>query len=210
MTGASNMSKKPKIVKAFKETPIWHDDSKTLSKDTGIHDGMNNARLTAKTYGKKPLKSVKKPNYDIELWEYVLPASPNRVNVLVFCLVNNKVVGYIRSEIDKRVDADEYAKFPTIEISVVQDEYQGQGMGSSMYDMLMSQYGGFKSDTTLSGEEGHGSYDIWDKLGKKYHAYLYDEENRTVKEVPKFTRDMLSKKGRNSLLRFLVTRDSIV
>lgn len=201
------MSKKPKIVKVFKETPIWHDASKELSKDTGIHDGIDNARLTAKTYGKKPLMSKKAGDFTIQVWEYVLPASPQKKNILVFCITpDNKVAGYIRGEIFSKIHPSD--KFPTVEISVVKDNFQGQGLGKSMYEALMSQFGGIISDTTLSGEEGHGSFNIWERLGNKYHAYILF--NDKLKEVPKFHREDLEDADDNSSKRFVVSRDSII
>lgn len=197
-----------KLIKLFLETPVFNDDSKAVSKDEAILNGADNSRLNAKTYGKKPIfssthKSLKHGKYILQIWEYVLPASPKKVNVVVFCLVDNSIAGYIRAEI---VKTDEVvSKFPTIDISLVKDEYQGDGMGSSMYAALMTNYGGMKSDTTLTGESGKGSFDIWEKLGNKYNSYLYDEDKGKIKQVPNFTRKMMVNKGRNAYIRFLVT-----
>lgn len=200
-----NMNKK--LIKLFLETPVWNDDSKVVSKDDAILNGADNARLTAKTYGKNPVFSStnnsKYGKYVLQIWEYVLPAAPKKVNVVVFCLLENSIAGYIRAEIVK--NEEEVSKFPTIDISLVKDQYQGGGMGSSMYDALMAKYGGLKSDTTLTGQEGKGSFDIWEKLGDSYNSYLYDEDKKKIKAVPKFTRRMMVNKGRNAYIRFLVT-----
>jgi len=194
-----------KLTKIFIETPIWNDDSKKLSKDDSIDNGIQNARMTAKTYGKKPVSVNKYGDFVIEIWEYRLPAVKNKTNVLVFCLNQNKTVGFIRAE---KVDGDSLtSKFPVIELTVVKDEYQGKGIGKTMYKNLMDTYSGLISDTSLTGESGTGSYDIWERMGGTYNAYLYFGDK--LKRVPKFNRNMLKKNNKNAETRFVVSKEEI-
>lgn len=196
-----------KLNKMFRETPIWHDDSKELSKDDAIHAGIDNARTNAKYYGKKPLFAKKNGDFAIEVWEYVLPASPKKKNVLVFCLMkNNYIAGYIRGEI---VTSNQgiTSRLPTVEISVVKDEFQGKGLGKSMYEALMSAYGGIISDKTLTGETGAGSFNIWERLGNKYHSYILYKGQLTP--VQGFHREDMEDNDDNADKRFVVSKDEI-
>jgi hypothetical protein len=75
----------------------------------------------------------------------------------------------------------------------VAEEHQGKGIAITVYDYMIEKY--FKtlySDSSLTGEEGYGSFNIWNKLSRLInYAYLYDERSKTHTPVKEFTRDMM-------------------
>jgi uncharacterized protein YeeX (DUF496 family) len=90
----------------------------------------------------------------------------------------------------------------------VKEKYQGIGIAFNVYVYMIENYmQTLYSDTSLTGEVGKGSFDIWVKLGKYFpFKYVYDEEGNMLEAVDGFTREMMGDEN----IRFVVsTKEAI-
>jgi hypothetical protein len=69
---------------------------------------------------------------------------------------------------------------------------------------MIDQVGGLVSDKSLTGEEGRGSFQMWQKLAKEYNPYfLRWNSNKNVYEtipVKEFSREMMTSSDENFMV----------
>jgi len=87
-------------------------------------------------------------------------------------------------------------------------EAQGKGIAIKLYIYAIEEFmKTLYSDTSLTGETGKGSFDVWVKLGKYFNfKYVYNEEENMLEAVDEFTRDMMGSEN----IRFVVSTEYLI
>lgn len=190
-----------KIRKIFLETPEWNDDKPEDQKPQD-YDWTDAARKTReaelKHYKKKP--SVANGGYVYSGYEDNYGGDIS----FVVARVENSNEPLIGEMVIEKVDNFRYPAIMTVHIL---SKHRRLGIGYSLYDYAIRNYGGIISDKTLSGFDGKGSFQLWQALSKdvRYSCYLLHIENDKViktEPVKEITRDMM---GSNKV-RFMATK----
>jgi hypothetical protein len=96
--------------------------------------------------------------------------------VHVLAYDKNEVVGHLDTKFDSRYA---YPVEKSVWVSI-----PSQGIGYTMYEILLSVYKGIISDTEFTGKNDHGVFDIWEKLSKTYKPSIVNY-NRDIKSINK-------------------------
>jgi hypothetical protein len=80
-----------------------------------------------------------------------------------------------------------------------------------MYAMMIDNIGGLVSDESLTGETGSGSFQMWQKLAKKYNPYFLKWSNThnryNIMPVKEFNKEMMEPGSSDE--HFMVSKDPI-
>lgn len=189
------MSYSKKIIRIFTEMPVFDDSQLNLGTQPQKDQDINDKRLASlsklnKLVGKHNLQN----NISIEMLEN---QAQSNLNVYLIQTLGGKrhVIGLLDI-------MDNGFPYPSVQMSYVDKEFQGKGYSKLMYKMSIHYLGGLVSDAKLTGEKGHGSFNIWLSLGKEFFSYIIDE-NGTPHEIGQFDRSTMNSEE----TRFMVTED---
>jgi predicted GNAT family acetyltransferase len=162
------------------EMPAWKDSSKNISTSIDSNYDAYKKFLADGGFNKLDKFKVNK-EYSGEIYER------NKDTIYVIILTNYfpEVVGEF---IWRKNNKNQWQT----ESAAVADEHHGKGIATTVYmHMIENYFHTLYSDVTLTGEDGYGSFNIWNRLSQQYNAYIYDGKNYTP--VKEFTRDMMGK-----------------
>jgi predicted DNA-binding protein YlxM (UPF0122 family) len=188
-----------KIQSLFKESslnemPAWNDTNKSISK--GLENNFEkvmsflergNFRKVEEVKVVKGYKALITTRNADTFWVFIFEDWLGREVVGEFCWRKNNNGWQTES-------------------AAVSEDHQGKGIAWSIYNYMIEKY--FKvlySDTSLTGEDGYGSFNIWVRLSGKYNAYLYSIPNKSYTQVSRFTREMMG----DSNILFVVSVDEL-
>jgi GNAT superfamily N-acetyltransferase len=102
---------------------------------------------------------------------------------------------------------NEQGKWKTESVALA-PEAQGKGIAFKIYVHAIENYmHTLYSDTSLTGETGKGSFDVWVKLGNHFqYKYVYNVDEDMLEEVSGFTRELM---GDENVL-FVVSVEDII
>jgi GNAT superfamily N-acetyltransferase len=187
-----------RIIKTFSETPIFQDvhlgldrkNHKSEEYDAFYYDQAKKGRL---------IKKSELPEFRIELYN-----RQDTTEVFAINKSDNSIAGMLSATIVIYKFFND-SELPSVESVYVYKEFQKKGVGMAMYDILISSYGGCLSDRVLTGDSAKGSFNIWERLAKKYNAYYVGKTlvkgEFHIYKVDSFIRDMMHSPND----RFLVT-----
>lgn len=172
--------------KAMVEMPRFYDGSKDLAA-TEFKNNLKKIDLFKK-HESKSHKNIDngttKNGYDFSVFSYIEDIYPT-VETEVFDPKNDyKHIGSFKWFI--REDKLGYQT----EVALVHPDYQGNKISTQIYTyMIDNHFETLFSDSTLTGDTGKGSFQLWQKLGKMYNSYIYVEDKQKLIEVDGFDRD---------------------
>jgi GNAT superfamily N-acetyltransferase len=171
------------------ESPYWDDSNKNLSKLSDLTREKDELRYQNVQRHGSLVSSKQFGDYTLELWK-------NKNNRALFALKDGQIVGFLGAV---RL---EYFRFPKVISVYVYDEYQGKGIGKAMYDFMIDTVGGLVSDKSLTGEEGKGSFQMWQKLAKDYNPYFLRWKDNRYQTIPvkEFNREMMTSSDENFMV----------
>lgn len=144
-----------KIKELFVETPVFDDRNK---------DFLSSDRIFSTKKGKfvkteKVNQELEADIYDVTHYDYYS----------IMVRKNQNVIGMM--EIDYTIN--EKVPFPRMMAVAIKPIYRGKGYSKVLYDWVVDKFGGIISDESLTGEDGHGSFNLWQYLSKKYPTYIF-------------------------------------
>lgn len=155
--------------KKINETPVYNDVNKSLGlKDK---DTKDIEYKTLNDYFKKG-KLLKKEKIG-ELTFYLFSFDSDFMSAYILT-ETKKIISHV-----SMFNKSGYP-FPVVSYSFTREESRGKGLGLQLYEWAINHFGGLVSDTSLTGSDGKGSTKIWEKLSRKYYAYLvsYDSKSK--------------------------------
>lgn len=152
------------------EMPVINNIDKEMNiKTNNVHENLIKEYKNAKRNHTLKLKQ-KINEFEYELYE------TDDNDFVMYVLLNSNVIGMIGGFIKKFINK---YNFPQISALFVYKDFNGKGIATNFYKLLIDQYGGIVSDKTLT--DGGGSYDIWvKKLIPNYHFYVYNWTNGSI------------------------------
>lgn len=186
----------------LEEMPSFSDSNLVMGKKGTNDDEFN--RTAYQVAGEKVNEKLLRNGIKLEMFES--KNGPQHVYEL-FAFDGDEIVGRVKA--NTKVDAE--PNFPYMDFSYVYERYQGKGIATAMYEMIVDFAGGLYSDRTLTGREEGGSFSLWQKLATMYHAYLKKRVGYSGKilykitPVKQFDRDMMGAADD----RFLITADPL-
>lgn len=77
--------------------------------------------------------------------------------------------------------------------STVYKKYQGLGIGQKIYKKIIKLYGHLFSSSTLTGETGYGSFNLYQKLSKSktYECFVVDSKTLQATPVKQITKELM-------------------
>lgn len=194
---------KDKIVKLFKEAPMWNDDRETTPPDR--YETVPGAGWTPneRLEREKELQHYDKTGV-IDAGNYVYTTYENEDTIFVVARVKNSkepLVGEIF------LDKDSKYPFPVVQSVFNIEARRGKGIGEKFYDIIVNKFGGVISDKSLSGSTGKGSFQLWQKLANKYPAYMIatNKGKLTTQPVKQFDQNTVMGNGN---IRLMVSKKS--
>jgi GNAT superfamily N-acetyltransferase len=188
----------------FNESPIFDDTNKSMGErnsEDSLRDASN-YRMAVELMNL--VGSTQRGDYTIEVYK-------NKNKCEVFALDENKeVIGVLDCSLESHPSL-KIKEIPKVQSVYVYDEYQGKGIGITMYVFVIDIFGAIMSGYSLTGEEGRGSFQLWTKLGISY-PYKYIVSNIAskndikIKQVHDFTRENMT----NSREYFIVSKEKLV
>jgi hypothetical protein len=175
---------KKKLIKLFTEAPIWNDDRETTSPSQ--YETVPGAGWTPE---ERAEREKELQHYDktatIDGGDYIYSVYENEDTIFVVARVKNSkepLVGEIFLDKDKKYP------YPVVQSVFNIEAHRGKGIGNKFYSIIVDRFGGVISDRSLSGAEGKGSFQLWQKLAQQYPAYLLmsDKGKVTKQKVKEF------------------------
>lgn len=155
------MIKKHSVKNIFIEMPVYRDKDKDTFTDIEIM--------------KKKGKFEKTVRVNQEIEADIFNVTERNYLKIMF-RINQLVIGMV--EIDTRINS--VVLFPTIIGIAVKISSRGKGYSTIFYSWLIDYYKGIISDETLTGEEGHGSFQSWQKISKNYPTYIWKSKETAI------------------------------
>jgi GNAT superfamily N-acetyltransferase len=188
----SNMSYSSRIIRKFIEMPVFDDSQLALGSQPQKDQDTNDKRFASLSRLNKHVGKLNLPdNVSMEMLE-----NKEETNFIVYLVQNIRGGRHVVGMLDIM---DNGYPFPSVQMSYVDKEFQGKGYSKLMYKMAIKYLGGLVSDAKLTGEQGHGSFNIWQSLGKELYTYIIDDNNEPH-EVGQFDKSMM----RDENTRFMV------
>lgn len=163
------------------EMPAWNDAHKVISKDIG---------MSLKKLGlvRKEMQFIATDKFSVGNLKAIIWNRRSSENSTIIVDVVDDV-----KQIGEFIWYKEDGKWMT-ESAGVMEEYQGKGISFNVYvHMIENHMKALYSDTSLTGEEGKGSFDLWVKLGRHFpYRYIYSINDDMIEEVNEFNRDMMN------------------
>lgn len=172
---------KKKLIRLFIETPIWNDDRETSTPADYVWT------LEDRIEKEKDLKHYKFHN-KIEKDNYSYSIYSNEDTIIIAAHLKDKNEPLIGELV---FDRSSKYPFPNVVSAHILKEFRGIGIATDVYEIALKRFGGIVSDTSLSGFNGKGSFNIWAKLSKDYIPYIASRQNKRTKlfRVKKFKRE---------------------
>jgi hypothetical protein len=177
----------------LKETPVWDDTNKDISKSMGmrsiskVFQIMNNSQLIKE--------------FEFNGYKFLVFTNKAKGSLNIFILLDDIEIGEFSWYLTDNM-------WQTVSASVA-DKHQGKGLAYKAYTFAIDNYlNTLMSDYSLTGETGgKGSFDLWVKLGKTYQfKYLHDiRKPKNFQPVKEFTRDMMGDQN----IRFVVSKTNL-
>jgi GNAT superfamily N-acetyltransferase/predicted acetyltransferase len=161
-------------LQSIKETPMFSDKNKELADDESFMPPLN--ATLKRTYGIDIPVDGKLGKGKIELYQF--NSNPLSKEILLYA-PNGESIGAMIYDDDKDSDLP----FPTIDFSGIKEKYRGKGFSKILYDFVIKTYKGIISGYALTGEEGIGSFQIWQSLAKKYNIYKADSNTGVIMPI---------------------------
>jgi hypothetical protein len=131
-----------------------------------------------------------------------------KIDKLLKLTEGNKIVGVSVYDQDGRIgvfDFDFVKRSKTVKgyYSAVYKKWQGCGIGFEVYMYILKKYGKLMSGKTLTGRDGFGSFNLYEKLSKQVgvKSYIVDTRTGVKKRVKYFKKSHMDYKYN----RFLIT-----
>jgi GNAT superfamily N-acetyltransferase len=173
--------------KALSETPEFSDKDKSLGDD---EIGKPSGAVLKQQYEVKTAVGIGL----IQVYQYLF--SKTSKNALL-----KLDTGEYIAQLEYEDDISEDSPFPVIEFVGVRPEYRGKGISKLMYEWIIKKYKGLISDSTLTGEEGYGSFQVWQSLAKTYkNIYMIDLNTTLVKPITAIDKSLMGKKHERFML----------
>lgn len=173
------VSKEP--LNELKEAPVFDDSPKRMAYQNPLDKTTDTRTRDIANYNAYKKQSTK--FNEIKIGKYRIEGWSSGLGYIIYAFDGNVIVGKLSAD-----NSDNGVLSPMVHIVVVYKAYQGQGIAFAMYKMLIEESGHLSSSNHLSGKEGNGSFDIWEKLSTIYHSYIYDRQLDTLTPVKRFTR----------------------
>lgn len=175
------------------EMPAWNDGNKDISKYI-VKQNKREVLKGLETRGMDLVEKFKLGEYDVEVW--------TRGDNIQIHMYDSGLV-----HIGEFIWYNEDGKWKTESVALAQSA-QGKGIAFKIYIHAIENYmHTLYSDTSLTGETGKGSFDVWVKLGNHFqYKYVYNVDEDMLDEVTGFTRDMM---GDENVL-FVVSVEDII
>lgn len=159
-----------KSLEKIDESPIFDDDAKAM--------GVKKSRHTISDL--EMMKSIAE-KYDVlfrkDYANFSLVLIGDDIVRIYYMFALDKesnIIGRLTAQQERQTPPE--VIFPKVKLSFVYQDWQGKGVGKAMYKEMIDYTNGLTSDDALTGEEGYGSFDIWQSLGKQYYAYLIEKD----------------------------------
>jgi GNAT superfamily N-acetyltransferase len=178
-----------KELAAMTEMPEFSDKDKVLGDDESFLPPLH--ATLVKTFG-IDIPGVGKGK--AELYRFI---SNSEEKELLLYMPNGE--GCAVMQYDATKDSD--MPFPVISFCAVKESYRGKGLSKILYDFIIKLHKGIISDATLTGEDGYGSFQVWQSLNKKYKTYIVNTVNGIINPLPIITREHMGDHNE----RFMVT-----
>lgn len=146
------------IKKLFIETPIYDDDNKERFDDTEIK------------MKKGIFEHTERINQDLEVDFYDVKARG----------YHKLMIRKNQDLIELELDTNKVKLFPKIIGLAVRVPHRSKGYSYIFYKWLINRFGGIISDKSLTGEKGHGSFQLWQKISKEYPTYIWKSKETTI------------------------------
>lgn len=177
--------------------PAFNDDELALGNQSQRNQDINDKRLASLSRLNRQVGKINLPdNVSIEMLE-----NQSQTNFNVYLIQNLGGKKHVIGTLDIIENGFPY---PSVQMSYVDKQFQGKGYSKLMYKLAIKHLGGLVSDAKLTGEKGHGSFNVWVSLGKEFFTYVIDE-NGVTHEVGNFDRTMMNSED----TRFMVAEDEI-
>jgi GNAT superfamily N-acetyltransferase len=88
---------------------------------------------------------------------------------------------------------------PFLNLEIVKPSARGQGITTQVIDFILKRHGAIGSDYELTGKEGKGSYNSFEKLGNIYRCGVYSDDGTFTP-----TKDLSRKYMTSIAARFVV------
>jgi len=175
------------------EMPAWNDGNK----DIANYVVKQNKREVLSTLSRRGMSLVDEFNisgYKAETW-----SRRDRLHIHLYSTEGTHVGEFIWYNEDGQWKTESVALAP---------EAQGKGIAIKLYIYAIEEFmKTLYSDTSLTGETGKGSFDVWVKLGKYFQfKYVYNEEENMLEAVDEFTREMMGDENH----RFVVSTEYVI
>lgn len=189
------MSYTKKILRLFTEMPAFDDSQIELGTKSQRDQDVDDKRFASLSRLNRQVGKINLPDHiSVEMLE-----NQERTNFVVYLV---QTIGGKRHVIGNLDIIENGFPYPSIQMSYVNKQFQGKGYSKLMYKMAIKHLGGLVSDAKLTGEKTHGSFNVWQSLGKEFFSYVIDEFGE-VHEVGQFDRSMMNSEE----TRFMVTED---
>lgn len=149
------------IKNLFVEMPIFHDRDKDTFPDFEIV--------------RKKGKFIKTEKVSQNIEADIFQVTEKNYYKIMF-RINQTVIGMV--ELDTTITP--VILFPMVIGIAVREQFRGQGHSKSFYSWMISYYGGIISDETLTGEDGHGSFQLWQWLSKTFPTYIWKSKETVI------------------------------
>lgn len=174
------------IKKVFVETPVFDDDNKEIP-------GFSDAGMEIK---KGTFSRTEKVNANIEADIYDVKA---RSYYNIKFRINQDILGIMELE----YNTNPVVPFPRILGIAIRNKYRGKGYSKTIYAWIINRFGGVISDETLTGEDGYGSFNIWQWISSHFKTYIWKSKETTVLPI---NGPITSKMMNNRKDRFMSTK----
>ena len=167
----------PKKSGTLTEMPQFSDKDKDLADHEAFGPPENST--FKKSY---PLSSKGK----IDLYEYNSKVSSKEI---LLYSPEGECVGVLAFD----EPHESFLPYPMVTFSGVKKEHRGKGYSKLLYAFVINMYGGIISDATLTGEEGYGSFQVWQSLGKKYTLYMVNTDTGEVNPLQNISKSSMGR-----------------